>query len=264
MSVFLVTWNPDVWEIADEYWAEQVRQIDAGRTYEEPWSIGNRTSGIHPGDTFLLVRVGRDRGIVASGLALSVAYKDLHFDAKRAKKKDLANYVHVEWNVQVPIENRLGTELLLEDFPQVPWNNLMGSGVKVADEVAERLVERWYQHVGINVSMLPEETASYVEGALVTALVNRYERNPGARKQCLQIYGTACSVCGFEGEKIYGNAGARLIHVHHLVELSEVNGEYEVDPRRDLRPVCPNCHAMIHKRRPAYSIEEVKEMLNKS
>jgi hypothetical protein len=30
----------------------------------------------------------------------------------------------------------------------------------------------------------------------------------------------------------------------------------------DLIPVCPNCHAMIHRRKPAaYSIEEVKEFV---
>jgi 5-methylcytosine-specific restriction protein A len=40
-----------------------------------------------------------------------------------------------------------------------------------------------------------------------------------------------------------------------------VRHEYEVDPINDLIPVCPNCHAMIHRRRPAYSIEEVKKML---
>jgi 5-methylcytosine-specific restriction protein A len=44
--------------------------------------------------------------------------------------------------------------------------------------------------------------------------------------------------------------------------LSEVGNEYRVDPIRDLRPVCPNCHAMIHRRIPAYSIEELKKMLD--
>ncbi len=36
---------------------------------------------------------------------------------------------------------------------------------------------------------------------------------------------------------------------------------YEVDPINDLIPVCPNCHTMIHKRKPPYSIDEIKEML---
>jgi len=29
----------------------------------------------------------------------------------------------------------------------------------------------------------------------------------------------------------------------------------------DLRPVCPNCHAMLHKRTPAISIEELQGLM---
>ena len=92
MSVFLLTWNPRLWKIAESDWRDQTQKISSGQTYEEPWSIGSRTSGVHPGDTVLLVRVAKDRGIVASGVAVSVAYKDLHWDVKRAKKNDLVNY----------------------------------------------------------------------------------------------------------------------------------------------------------------------------
>ncbi|MEI8372579.1 MAG: hypothetical protein WCJ35_07065 [Planctomycetota bacterium] len=34
--------------------------------------------------------------------------------------------------------------------------------------------------------------------------------------------------------------------------------EYKVDPVNDLRPVCANCHAILHRLKPAYSIDEVK------
>ena len=37
----------------------------------------------------------------------------------------------------------------------------------------------------------------------------------------------------------------------------------EVDPVKDLRPVCPNCHAMLHKQTPALNIEKLKEELTK-
>ena len=39
---------------------------------------------------------------------------------------------------------------------------------------------------------------------------------------------------------------------------------HEVDPIEGLRPVCPNCHSMIHKRREAYTIEAVKEFIENS
>ncbi len=48
--------------------------------------------------------------------------------------------------------------------------------------------------------------------------------------------------------------------MHHLKQLSEVGEEYEVDPIKDLRPVCPNCHSMLHRKRLALSIEELKEI----
>jgi 5-methylcytosine-specific restriction protein A len=60
--------------------------------------------------------------------------------------------------------------------------------------------------------------------------------------------------------EVYGPEVESLIHVHHLVPLSTVGQQYEVDPIRDLRPVCPNCHAVIHSRVPAYTIEEIRKM----
>ncbi len=264
MSVFLLTWNPTRWIIDDDEWTEDVETIAAGRTTEEPWSIGQRTSGVHPGDIVLLVRVARDRGIVASGRATSVAYKDLHWDAEKAAKNVLANYVAVEWDAQVEIEDRLPTEELLREFPEVAWNNLMASGVRVVDEVADQLVQYWFDHVGIEQDNFPDEVSTYIEGGTKSVLVNRYERNPAARRACLDAYGAVCAVCGFNGADVYGENGEGLIHVHHKIEISEIGQKYEVDPIDDLVPVCPNCHAMVHRRRPAYSIDELREMFRSS
>ncbi len=93
------------------------------------------------------------------------------------------------------------------------------------------------------------------------ALVNLYERKPAARVACIAHYGATCSVCDFNFGKIYGEIGEGFIHVYHLTEISSIGEEYEVDPIKDLRPVCPNCHAMLHKRDPAYSIDELKDMI---
>jgi 5-methylcytosine-specific restriction protein A len=49
--------------------------------------------------------------------------------------------------------------------------------------------------------------------------------------------------------------------VHHLQSVREGGGEHEVDPIEDLRPVCPNCHAVLHLLKPAYTIEEVRRFL---
>ncbi|RJP53738.1 MAG: hypothetical protein C4583_03945 [Anaerolineaceae bacterium] len=102
------------------------------------------------------------------------------------------------------------------------------------------------------------------EGAVKKVTVNAYERNPKARKACISHYGFSCTVCGMNFEKMYGEVGKKYIHVHHLKLVSDIKEEYEVDPINDLRPVCPNCHAMIHRQNPPYSIDEVKSFIEKS
>ncbi len=59
----------------------------------------------------------------------------------------------------------------------------------------------------------------------------------------------------------YGDIAEGFIHFHHLHSLSEVKEAHLVDPVKDLRTVCPNCHAVLHRREPPYSLEEVREML---
>jgi hypothetical protein len=99
------------------------------------------------------------------------------------------------------------------------------------------------------------------EGAARTVTVNAYERDPAARARCIAHHGTRCGVCGMAFGERYGPVAAEFIHVHHLRPLAEVGAEHEVDPVADLRPVCPNCHAVLHLRTPAYSIEEARGFL---
>lgn len=81
------------------------------------------------------------------------------------------------------------------------------------------------------------------------------------KKLCIEYYGINCYVCGFNFEKFYGEIGQGFTHIHHLISLSQINQEYEVYPVQDLRPVCPNCHAMIHRKNPPYTIEQIKNIL---
>jgi len=105
------------------------------------------------------------------------------------------------------------------------------------------------------------EVKEYPEGTATKVLINSYERNPEARAKCIEFHGAHCCICGFDFEAVYGEIGAGYIHVHHLTPLSSITKEYQVDPRKDLRPVCPNCHAIIHKKTPPFTIEEVRNLL---
>ena len=103
--------------------------------------------------------------------------------------------------------------------------------------------------------------ARRVEGATSRVFVNAYERNPAAREACIQRHGVRCAVCGFDFGAVYGDLGKGFIHVHHLVPLAAVKREYVVDPDADLRPVCPNCHAMLHRHSTVLSIDELNALL---
>ena len=102
----------------------------------------------------------------------------------------------------------------------------------------------------------------YEEGKRITKdFAQEVARNSQARIDCLALKGHRCIVCEQDLEEKYGVPG--IIHVHHLKPLYESLGDREVDPVKDLVPVCPNCHAVIHSKGPreCYTFNEVREML---
>jgi len=102
----------------------------------------------------------------------------------------------------------------------------------------------------------------YVEGRLVDVLMQRRERSDAARTACLAAYGFSCIVCQVNLKSRYAGLPVEVIHVHHEEALSDSEGEREFDPVATMKPVCPNCHAVIHTRTPPYSIEEVRRMVS--
>jgi len=108
---------------------------------------------------------------------------------------------------------------------------------------------------------ITETTNQLFEGSKKQIFVNQYERNNEARQKCIDFYGYRCTVCEIQFDEKYGNIGKNFIHVHHLIPISSIRENYLIDPIKDLRPVCPNCHAMLHKKLPPYTIEELKMII---
>ncbi|WP_237228815.1 HNH endonuclease [Rubinisphaera sp. JC750] len=105
------------------------------------------------------------------------------------------------------------------------------------------------------------EVELFLEGRKTELSGYRYERDRKAREKCLKKHGTECVVCGFDFFRTYGELGLGYIHVHHRTDLA-IAGVTNTDPTNDLVPVCPNCHAMLHKGvSPARSIEELKKIM---
>ncbi len=109
----------------------------------------------------------------------------------------------------------------------------------------------------------PHELPMISEGSRRLVHVNSYERSRKARNQYLAHWGHSCQVCGMNFLDSYGAIGEFYIHVHHLIPLSQIGHEYIVDPINDLRPVCPNCHAMLHTSDPPLTITSLKEVFSK-
>jgi predicted HNH restriction endonuclease len=109
--------------------------------------------------------------------------------------------------------------------------------------------------------LLDQNDGSNAEGRRVQFRGTRFERNASLRAKCLDHWGHKCRVCGLDFAVRYGPIGKDFIHVHHLNPLS-LTGETATDPKKDLCPVCPNCHAMLHKHYPPYSLEDLKRMID--
>lgn len=66
-----------------------------------------------------------------------------------------------------------------------------------------------------------------------------------------------CEICNFSFKDVYGDIGSDFCEVHHINPLSETNDQTETS-LDDLAIVCSNCHRMIHRIKPAPSIDEFK------
>ena len=100
------------------------------------------------------------------------------------------------------------------------------------------------------------------EGAVRQITVNAYERSRKAKAACVKHWGTGCYCCGLKMEDRYGEIAEGFIHAHHLNPVASIGREYTLDPVKDLRPVCPNCHAIIHLKTPAMKVDELRDLLS--
>lgn len=148
----------------------------------------------------------------------------------------------------------------------VTYYNSLGKGKRKSISKLLEEVKDKYKIDNNFLSIFPDEIDKdeHYEGQRIRVLINHYERDIDARNVCIEHYGLSCSVCGLNFEDVYGELGIGFIHVHHLIEISTIGVAYKVDPINDLRPVCPNCHAMLHRKKPAYTIQELKNHLTKS
>jgi len=261
MNNYLFTWNPERWHWADL--PEAVYRVNIGEEYFPYWSCGN-TKKIKTGDRFFLMRLGlAPKGIIGTGQILSEPYELPHWDDEKAKKGQMALRVDLVFSSlsETPIiaEDALKTLPPLNNFNWFPQS----SGISIPENIATNLLSLFEGALGFSVDQLTTENLGKIkEGKPKKVTVTSYDRSPVARQVCIETFGTTCVVCGFNFGEKYGEIGNGFIHVHHLNQIADSGGEYQIDPEKDLRPVCANCHAMLHKKRPAFSIDEIKKKIS--
>lgn len=142
------------------------------------------------------------------------------------------------------------------------YEEVSGASVKKGREIYDKYYELVRNDFGETIFPNEVETdRKYFEGKTKQVIVNSYERNQLARQECIEHFGLNCQVCNFNFEEKFGELGQNFIHVHHLLDISIIGKEYSVNPKTDLIPVCPNCHAMLHKKKPAFTISELKTLM---
>jgi len=263
MNTYLFLWNPKKWG-----WAEleqDIEQVNLTGRCSQRWSCGN-TKSIQSGDRIFLLKVGTEpKGIIAAGFATSTPFYEKHWNGQN---KDTL-YINLDFEVLLNAEKEpiLTVETLnVGNLAKQNWKP-MGSGNLIKVEIVDELEAIWFdflttQKIRQNPFIQNNEVQkTYTEGTPNQVFVTKYERNPFARKKCLEHYGFNCIICDFNFEKVYGHLGKDFIHVHHLTQVATLGQTYEVDPIKDLRPVCPNCHSMIHRKKIPLTIEEIKQMM---
>jgi 5-methylcytosine-specific restriction protein A len=108
------------------------------------------------------------------------------------------------------------------------------------------------------------EQLGELEGKKMSVVKNTYERSPKNRAACLIFHGYNCFSCGLNFEQTYGSIGEKYIEVHHRVPVSLMGGEYRLDPKTDLVPLCSNCHSMVHTESPPITPENLKQLVTEA
>ena len=110
-------------------------------------------------------------------------------------------------------------------------------------------IEKYFT-ITVDSAFFPDEiysSSTLTEGVKKQVFVNKYERSKEARNKCIKHHGITCKICDIDLSMIYGDLADGFIHVHHLTPISQIGEEYKINYKTDLLPVCPNCHAMLHR-----------------
>lgn len=231
MKTFLFAWNPNKWN-----WTtleKSIEQIEQTGRATEKWSVISHKK-IQPGDRAFLMRLGEEpKGIMAAGFVATPPFLSKHWSGE----DKLVNRVLIDFEVILNPEKELLLSLDLikqGSLAKVNWTP-QSSGIEINPEVTDELEAIWFDFLTTQeIRHNPfretdtENQKVYTEGTPNQVSVTKYERNPFARKTCIEHYGLSCSVCRFNFQDNYGDLGKDFIHVHHLKQVADIGEEYKI------------------------------------
>jgi len=149
---------------------------------------------------------------------------------------------------------------------RIVWNQYHENPAEV-HAMAESILSAIDNNEDIEASILPmqeEEEKGFPEGKYFYRMHRSRERNSKLIKQVkmkAEKEGVLnCSICGFDFEKQYGELGENFIECHHIRPISEYKSG-DKTRASDLALVCPNCHRMLHVKRPWLKPDELSERI---
>lgn len=235
MTAIILGWNPDHGTPGQKHgpfpdpwngrnYAAVVEETAERGLYVQSWTW---RGGVPVGaDVWLFLHGSRTRGLIGHGVVVG---DQVAFDAL------------------LPVGDQITPDVLQDAAPGVRWESVPTAGQPV-DPMDEASIRSVWSAFGPAPG--PEPTrpvpGAFPDEAVSRVPVNRYERDPEARRACIAHRGSNCAACGFSFEVAYGEIGKDFIDVHHAVPASQLGAGYRLDPLTDLVPLCANCHAMAH------------------
>jgi len=227
--------------------------------FVDRWNLDSRPATGPGTEAWLVLCRSRTQGngLIGHGLVLSEPCL-VPADGNTA---DTGWFITVVFDSLLPLGEETGPGVIEAVLPEAFPADISGRSLLAVPPASEAALHRLWRDHGpatpdpdeLPGGTLPPEAARHAQ-------VNRYERDPDARRLCLAFHGTSCSACGFSFEAAYGEAGTAMVAVHHLVPAEMLGNGYQLDPVADLVPLCRNCHAVAHGENPPRTVAELRAM----
>jgi len=164
-----------------------------------------------------------------------------------------------------------GRELLLEN--KAVLNYLFANDFNFEDLIKSFQDIQHSNNTEKDIEFFDIENVMINEGQQVTVETKVYKRSKKLRDRAIRHYTVdqriKCQACCFDFEDFYGDYGKDFIEVHHEKPVFQYVGddvEKTIEDALDnVKPVCSNCHRMIHRRRNnLLTLDKLKQHINQN